>query len=997
MRLEEIYRNLDLIGKGGFVSLSNPEWDHCVQLPDRVLRLIKDTDSPLSKVSAFFCFDGKPLIFFFENPADTSALHRTIWNLNEIPIVVVCCDETVGVYNGFSYKKELDSLQCLGDESILDNFSYFKIVTGKGWEDYKKELAHKNRVDYFLLDNIQYAQEKILKTSVSRNLANRLIGKMIFLRYLTDRNVMLSFEGETRNLSNDDLIELLQNKERLANLFDTLQDSEKGFNGDLFRITREELAAVPDKALDVLVRLLRCDDLQSDSYSLFDVYNFSILPVEFISNVYERFIGKENQERKGAYYTPLFLVDYIVENTVNKHLQSSEVSSCKILDPACGSGIFLVQSLRRIIDHYISHASEEERTGEAFQNKIKELVLDNIYGIDSDESAIQVAAFSIYLTLLDYQKPADISKFRFPNLLHTNLICRDSFCETSFTGITFDYVIGNPPWKRGLKEYDTDGNEIVPEYQHYIQKKELSEDRKGIINNQEIAQAFVVRTFDFMCPSTRCALVLTSKVLYNQQSASFRRYWLDNSVIDSVLELSSVRKEVFSQSSDPAIAPACVVFYHIKTDNEDRKEHLVKHTCLRPSVFFSLFKVLTVEKADIQYVRQNLLREEDYLWKILLYGTYLDYLFIKRLKGFEKIIDVISRDGYDYGQGIILGKEEERNHDVSCYIGNHRVDARDVNQYFVKPTDNVWDQSKAQRGRRTGIFKSPLLLVKKSISASNYTARAAFYNSDCVYTDAITGIHSENAEELRNIAGMLNSHFFSYYALMCMSSIGVEREQSHNIEKFAIPYIDGGVHEHVRRIEDLSNNIYENPMCVEQLGMLAQVESEKDVVEQSIIQELHLSGQEKSLLDYAYTYSIPMASGKRRNSSLKNDPKGHEILSEYAEVFQNRFRGQFGEGTYLNYSYEISQSSVIMRFVVSDKSEEPKLIYDTSGSLERFLLELSVENISENLYLRKDIRGFEKDGFYIVKPAEPRLWHTAKAYIDAQEFADAILDPNTNE
>lgn len=996
MKLEDIYRKLDLIGKGGFVTLSNQEWKQGVQLPDRVLRLVCDHESPLSWLSAFFSFDGKPLIFFFENPSDSKALHKAIWNLNEVPVVVIGHNDTVDVYNGFAYKKELGSLERLGDESTLDNFSYFNIVTGKGWEEYKKELAHENRVDYFLLDNIQYAQEKILKTSVSRNLANRLIGKMIFLRYLTDRNVMLSFEGATRTLSNEDLIELLQNKKRLANLFDTLQDKDTGFNGDLFRITREELASVPVEALDVLVRLLRCDDLQCDSYSLFDVYDFSILPVEFISNVYERFIGKENQEKKGAYYTPLFLVDYIVENTVNKHLKASETSSCKILDPACGSGIFLVQSLRRIIDHYISHTNKEERTGETFQKKLKELVLDNIYGIDSDESAIQVAAFSIYLTLLDYQKPADISKFRFPKLLHTNLICRDAFCEKSFTGIDFDYIIGNPPWKRGLKEYDSDGTEIVPEYQNYIHRKELTEERDGIINNQEIAQAFVIRTFDYMSTTTHCALVLTSKVLYNQQSASFRKYWLDNAVIDSVLELSSVRREVFSQSSDPAIAPACVVFYHSKSKDGVQEDGLVKHTSLKPSVFFSLFKVLTVEKKDVQYVRQSLLYETDYLWKILQYGTYLDYLFIKRLKHFNRIIDVISTESFDYGQGIILGKPKKRKHDVSIYIGKHKVNAVDVSQYFVTPTENTWEQPKAQRCRRPEIFKAPLLLVKKSINATNYTARAAFFNTDSVYTDAITGIHSENVDELRNIAGVLNSDFFSYYALMCMSSIGIEREQSHNIEKFAIPYVAGDIHEHVKQIEGIIYKLYDNPLMPERPTLMSQKEKEQKAIEQCIVNELHLSEQEKALLDYAYSYSIPMATGKRHNEQLRKDRKGYDILTAYAEVFLKRFDGQFGKGTVLNYIYEIAPSHILLRFVVSSEVNEPAFNNGSIDTLEKFLLELSTECISENLYLRKDIRGFEKDGFYIIKPAEPRLWHPAIAYIDAQEFVDAILEQGIN-
>ena len=927
MRLEELYRKLDLIGKGGFVSLSDPEWKQSVQLPDRVLRLINDSQSPLSKVSAFFCFDGKPLIFFFENPKDTNALHKTIWNLNEIPIVVVSHEETVDVYNGFAYKKELDSLVRLGDASVLDDFSYFKIVTGKGWETYKRELAYKNRVDYYLLDNIQYAQEKILKTSVSRNLANRLIGKMIFLRYLTDRKVMLKFEGETRTLSNDDLIELLQNKERLANLFDTLQDKETGFNGDLFKISREELATVPEAALDVLVRLLHCDNLQDGSCSLFDVYDFSILPVEFISNVYERFIGKENQEKKGAYYTPLFLVEYIVENTVAQHLKTATTSSCKILDPACGSGIFLVQSLRRIIDHFISQASEQEKTGDAFQKKLKELVLENIYGIDSDVSAIQVAAFSIYLTLLDYQRPADISKFRFPNLLQTNLICQDSFCETPFSKMEFDYIIGNPPWKRGLKENEDE----EPEYQKYIRKRELSEGKDGIVNNQEIAQAFVIRTFDFMHPTTRCALVLTSKVLYNQQSTTFREYWLDKASIDSVLELSAVRKEVFTQSSDPAVAPACVVFYHTKPEGEEQKEHLVKHTSLKPSVFFTLFKVLTVEKSDVQYVRQELLQEADYLWKILQYGTYLDFLFIKRLRKMPSILDVIEGEGYDYGQGVICGKEEERKHD----------------------------------------------------------------NTDCIYTDSITGIHSENIDKLRNIAGVLNSDFFSYYALMCMSSIGIEREQSHNIEKFAIPYIAGGLHNHVKRIEGINVQL-QDALTAKMLDLNSQREKEKKAIENCIDKELHLTTVERTLLDYAYKYTIPMATGKKSVESLKNNEKGRGILSAYADVFLNRFRGQFGKDTVLNYTCEIAPTHVMLRFVVSHQEEGPKFNNSKWSAIERFLLELSTENISENLYLRKDIRGFERNGFYIIKPADQRLWHPAVAYVDVQEFVDAILEQGVN-
>ncbi len=989
MTFAEIYKSLDLVGKGGFVSLSDPDWVKQVNLPERLQRLVTDAKCPLSQLSALFCFGGKPLIFFFENPKDESSLHKAIWNLNEIPVVVVGTGDAVKVYNGFAYEKDLKRLQQLGGEDVLGDFNYFKIVTGQGWEDYRERLGYHNRVDYFLLKNIQYAQEKIQATSVNRNLANRLIGKVIFLRYLTDRSVILCFEGETRALRNQDIIDILQDRTRLSDLFVSLQDSHTGFNGDLFRITREELESVPDEALNVLVRLLRCDDLESDEMSLFDVYDFSILPIEFISNVYERFIGKENQERKGAYYTPLFLVDYIVEKTVGAHLKNAADGHCKILDPACGSGIFLVESLRRIIDHYVAHASKDELVGEKYQSKLKDLAIENIFGIDSDESAIQVAVFSIYLTLLDYQNPADISSFRFPNMLETNLICRDTFSDIPFDGVEFDYIIGNPPWKRGSKEVDATGKEIRPEYQKYIRRKERQEGRP-LVKNQEIAQAFVVRTFDFMRPKTKCALVLTSKILYNIQSHSFRSYLLERVQVDSVLELSSVRHEIFSQSSDPATAPACVIIYSLIPEGANADEHLVEHTALKPSVFFTLFKVLTVEKRDIQYVRQSLLREKDYLWKVLLYGTYLDFMFVSRLKRCQSIAAKIKQEKYSIGQGIICGTEANKKHDASQYCGQPKVSAKNVKQFYVVPSDEMWDVAKVQRKRKSELFKAPLLLVKKSASSVDYTASASLFTKDAVYTDALTGIHGDDKNILRNIAGVLNSSLFPYYALMCMSSIAVEREQAHNEEKFLMPYVDGGIYAHVERIEKSYALLVEDPLLFREEK--AKIEKQRQEIEECISDELHLTEIELLLLEYANKYSIPIATGKDKGKLLHDNKEGWELLSRYIKVFQDRFKGQFGFGMFLNVACEIDSSYVLVRFKVEQKEKSPVFSKGSLNGLTRFLLSLTTSNISENLYLRKDIRGFEKDGFYIVKPAEERLWHPAIAYVDVQEFVDSIIE-----
>lgn len=985
MRLEETYQKLGFVGKDGFVTLSETNWANRVALPKRVLNLIQEAASPLHQMSALFAFGGKPLIFFFENPQGRESLFKAIWNLNEVPIVVIMSDDHVDVFNGFKYEKELHSLSLIGGASALSDLDYFKIVTGLSWDDYKSYFGHRNRVDYYLLKNIESAQKQIQAASVSRNLANRLTGKMIFLRYLTDRHVTISFEGRKQVLTNDDLIALLQDKPRLADLFETLQDEEKGFNGNLFKISRDELATVPDVALQVLVRLLNSDDLETNSRSLFDVYDFSILPVEFISNVYERFIGKENQESEGAYYTPYFLVDYMVENTVVRHLAQSTSSSCRVLDPACGSGIFLVQTLRRIIDHYKAHASAEELQGRVFQDTLRRLATDNIYGIDSDESAVQVAAFSICLTLLDYQQPADISTFRFPNLLGTNLICQDAFIEVPFSGIKFDYILGNPPWHRGHIEWDENGKELKAAYEKYIDARAHVGGRDRIIGNKEIAQAFVVRSLDFMSAETKTALVLTSKVLYNNQSAPFRTYMLDNTLVDSVLELSSVRKEVFSQSSDPSIAPACVLFYQKKQTDAQASDHLVTHTAVKPSVFFTLFKVLTVEKADIQHVRQDLLAQYDYLWKILLYGSYLDFFFVKRLKAMKSIRQEMRDRGLFEGQGVTCGKVRNRTYDIRHRIGQKRIDANDLYQFVIHRSDATWRVPRAQWGRKDILFKAPLLLIRKS-TGTDYTCRAAVTKEDAVYTDAITGVHGDDISVLRNIAGLLNSRLFPYYALMNLSSIGTEREQAHNVEKFSLPYIEGGVSIHVKKIEQAYQMLSQSEGNYEKL-----IANEKEVIDERISRALGMTAIEQALVDYAIAYTIPLATGKPVVKSVLNNVSGQEVLKAYANVFLDRFKGQFGEGVCLNCQCSVSQSHVMLRFFVSSEERDPEFLDSSIGAIEHFLLKLSTECLSENLYLRKDIRGFEEKGFYIVKPCEQRLWHPAVAYVDVEEFVDAML------
>lgn len=369
------------------------------------------------KPDAFFCFDNKPLILFFVNPLDKLALHKQIWNFNEVPVVIIVEKNSIEIFNGFQLLesgKNKGTLSKLGNQKLND-FTYFNLVTGETWETYEKELNYKNRVDYKLLDNIGAAREQIIKqfSPIDKNdeetkkryvkITNALLGKVIFVRYLIDRNVKIYFEGESKERTKEDFCTILQQPDRAKQFFNTLADKEVGFNGDLFSLNDSEYQGIPQKAYSILIKLLQSQEISTGQQSLFDLYDFSIIPIEFISNVYESFVGinrekkktKENKENdNGVHYTPLFLVDYILAETVDRYVSDNKMFNCKVLDPSCGSGVFLVETLRKLIERYkesnpLIHTENQEK----FKEEIKKIAKDNIFGVDSDESAVQVAIF----------------------------------------------------------------------------------------------------------------------------------------------------------------------------------------------------------------------------------------------------------------------------------------------------------------------------------------------------------------------------------------------------------------------------------------------------------------------------------------------------------------------------------------------------------------------------------------------------------------------------
>lgn len=1016
MDLQEIYDKLSFTDDC-LIRLSDKNWKKKVVLPSRVCHLLEENEL-LRTLDAFFCFDNKPLILFFKDPQDRMALHQAIWNFNESPIAIILENNVVEIFNGFAIDENKQLLKRLGGNETLNDFTYFELVTGKTWEKYNDDINHKNRVDYRLLENIEAVQKRLKEKGLTQTTANALLGKVIFFRYLIDRHVRLNYQ-EKELWDNEDLCNCLSNRDDFVAFIRHIENKDTGFNGDLFRISESEFSTIDQDALDILIRLLRSEEISTGQQSLFDMYDFSILPIEFISNMYEKFIGKENQEDGGAYYTPTFLVDYIISETIGKKLKESSNYNCKVLDPACGSGIFLVESLRKIIEKYIEVNEIEDTNTDDFRQALKSIAQDNIFGIDKDPSAIQVAIFSVYLTLLDYQKPADIRKFKFPNLIGTNFVCSDTFDldnkdlkALEDKKIHFDYIIGNPPWK------GAGGDRVVRKYIKERKKKERGKKYCIQINNNELAEYFVFRTSDFCTKNTEVALVIHSTSLYNSNSkdreSSFRRYLLEEFHIKKVFELAVVRKEVFDKSNDKAIAPACVLFYKY-ANGDDTNNNIITHIALKPSRFFSMFKVFSVCSSDIQEVQQDRLKKYDWLWKVLVYGSYLDFNLIKRLREKPSIKNIINdRDRFISATGIIFS-EKKAKYDASRLKGMDFIDVYAVENFFINPqkvTPFQKDRLGRIRNTKKDIFYAPMLLCRHGLDTEKLILRSAISYKNAIFKKSLLSIKAYRIEDtniLKNIGCIFSSDILSYLSIQTFSSIGIERGNAKGGEILSLPYVElnKDYYETMEGLYRLRDQKKESMLlnANELYDIDKKIVDESNAYNNKIKDMLNLTTADDDIVDYALNVSrtiihINDVGIEKRKELMLNDQlfkalnTQDTMLKEYAQVYIDRFANSFNRNG-KRFTVEILYSSQVigMYFKVIDESMFIDDIVFTSDNknLLSTIIALASNKLTDALFVQKDVRGFEKEYFYIFKPNEKRLWYKAVAYLDVNEFDDAML------
>ncbi len=910
---------------------------------------------------AVYIVDGSIFTAFFDdlNIRGDMDIQVKIWNA-QIPVVISDEGNYIKIYNGKgmvldSDKKirlrdivEFDLSQC--DEK--NAFSYWNVTNSLSLEIYENSMGKKS-LNEFLIDNLRYITQR-LKDEYQISFANKLMLRVLLIRYLVDRGVNIGYmdlNGDVKH-SQEVFLQIVQNKD---SFFELVRYLKERFNGNLFEVDEQkEKSEITKDALSMLHNFLTAkEEFKTGQLCLFPFYDFNIIPIDLISNIYEILLGKEKQDKDKAFYTPEYLVDYIVNRTVGKYLVNK--NECKVLDPSCGSGIFLVKSLQKIL--------ERNADSDGFiqdKDRINALVKENIYGIDYNEEAVDVTIFSIYVTLFDYQNPRSLEQFRLPLLKNENILFGDFFDEEKMRAIekvNFKFILGNPPW----------GSVKQQNYKKYCA------DRKVIAQNGEICVAFLLKVQEIGDSDTECSLVIPSKILYKgkRPSIALRKMLLIDTQLEQVLELSAVRKQIFKG----AIAPAAVISFLCKKSSWN---HKVEYISLKPNKYLKLFGIIMIEPNDVKYVNQTLFLEYDNLWKILVYGGYWDFELLSGMnEKFRTIKNIAVEHNLIMKKGLQDNDGDKK--DSSHLVGRKILDSDEAVEHFCLNYNiySIFNKKKIHRPRTPEIYNAPYVLFKKGLDCSDYSIRAVYTEKDFLYRETINCIKGTKNDKkiLLNLCGILNSSLFSYFNLMLGSSAGIEREQVFLEELANYPYA-------------YSDELVELVQEIQQEGGSENSKELRDKLNKCVMKMYGL--QDNWFVDYALSVQIPILCGTYQET--KCSIKG---MRDYASIFCKIWDEHFSQSEVYNAiniypDIKGKFAAIEVKFSFEKMAESVRVLDNIDDDIS-LLTDFMIYQLNDCFYQTKNIIEFLDDSFVIVKSIESKNWHPAMAVKDSHKALNAVL------
>ena len=641
--------------------------------------LVPDSRSPATQApfAVVVTFDQ------FVSEVTLRELQRMCWNFSHSPTLITiepsllrvwtCCESPDPNRQLADFLvHEVTSSDLSSDQSLaLENLAvralhWVNLVSGEFFERRPERFDRDGRADQMLLGNLRYIRARLTEAGLEDDdVCHDLLARIIFVQFLFDRKdsdgVAALNPNRLARLHNDGILarlhtsfdSILSDYADTYNLFDWLNTR---FNGDLFPGKGDTATArakgwatekriVSKQHLSLLADFVRGDlDMPSGQAHLWPQYSFDVIPLEFISSIYETFVT-ERAARDGIFYTPSHLVDFIFDRVLP---WTSQEWDLKILDPACGSGIFLVKAFQRLVHRWKQANPDQTIRAEV----LRRLLERNIFGVDKDPHAVRVACFSLYLAMCDEIEPRHYwTQVVFPPMRERRLICSDFFAEdkpgfqTQSDRASYDLVVGNAPWGDGLVT-DT------------ALTWAKTEGHRWTVANRDIGGLFLSKASHLVEADGRVAMIQSANsLLFNgsQKASKFRRQLFTTLRVEEIYNLSALRFKIFAKKSHTtkmSIAPACVVVLRPGRPALDDRISYVSPKQLKPLV--DEFSIV-IEPNDQKTLTIREAVSDPLIWSVLLWGSSRDRALIRKLQTYKSLAHPQEQNEVVSRQGIIFG------------------------------------------------------------------------------------------------------------------------------------------------------------------------------------------------------------------------------------------------------------------------------------------------------------------------------------------------------
>ncbi len=981
---------------------------------------------------------ARPAVFVAEaNTMDEAKkIHRCLWNLRYAPFLVVLLPNQIRIYTGFDYSPEPTKESGLLQEidlkktdfsltSLQDLLSYLSadaIDTGQIWRTkHVKKFDPSRQVDSRLLANLKTLSailDKVLsQTSTNRNqrleIVHSLIGKYIYIRYLRDRNILSDKWLEQNEI---DLSQVLGRDATVKDLQKLVTTLENRFNGYIFPINVAIETVLTDEHVSLIASIFKGDEVSFTNLGVsqqlhldFQAYDFEYIPVETLSAIYEQFLRtEEDVKQTGAIYTPEILADYLLSEL---NWAKPLTEGIKILDPACGSGIFLVLAYRRLIEAEIAKHPQQKLSPE----KIEKILLESIYGVERKRTACYVTEFSLILTLLHYVEPPELHKnpdFKFPNLHNQHIFESDFFDDASTfwqSGLEFDWVVGNPPWielKPTTKDEDS------------TRKWVIENQKERPIGGNRVAEAFSWRAGDRLKDDGVAGLILPATSLFNLESKKYRQKFFQKHEVFRLTNFANLRDVLFDQR---ATLPAATIIYHQWVDGQEKSDivHYGPFSINQPPHSKGKLWAITINENEIQVVSaRDAENGETSVWKFALWGSHLDKRAIERLK--KLFPTILQKFCLKQGWGENLPcqggpelrdsskiKEEAEHYEYYLNLkGKKRFIANNFNEtvaHFHIPTEILEfipdnELFIRKRGGKVGL----------SITTAPHIIISAAWGNFIIYSDEDflipprqMGIAAPQGDEpyLQALSVYLSSSIVAYYVFFHTQEWGIFRNAKrvtvNEVRKIPIPEFTIDQVKNLAALQEELVEIERNEISDPVLSVDLH-ERLQNKLDEQVFNILNIPEDMAALAKEFTRIRLKLDRGQTAIQQVTRPPYKEELLG-YAQELRNEL-DNFVMGT-AYHKITITQSTELIECKIEVTSEpNPIPINDSTiqkGDLTatRFLADIrhSIgQQFSQWVYIQRGLRLFDGPNIYIYK--SPRLidWTKTQAFNDASDVIGQI-------